>query len=144
VTLLVVATLGVLAAVAIVDALRSSPAPSVAATVLPTKTSRNMPAPPTVFAFGTRKAAIEEIGNTWAPLYAAGDPKACGFMGEGLCERESLPRFRASFAGATVLDIRFLNGHDARATFSNGVVVEFWGDGGTWTVLEVPALFNGG
>jgi hypothetical protein len=144
-TLLVVATLGVLAALAVVDALRSGPSPSAAATAPPTTTSLRAPAvTTTLFAFGSRKGAIEEIGNTWASLYAADDPKACGYMGQGLCALKPLPRFRASFDGATVQDIRFLNSYQARAEFSNGILVEFFGDGGTWTIVKVVALFNHG
>jgi hypothetical protein len=61
-------------------------------------------------------------------------------MGQGLCALKPLTRFRASFDGATVVDIGFRNGHDAAATFSNGVLVEFWGDGGTWTVKQVALV----
>jgi hypothetical protein len=138
-TVLVAATVGVLAALAVVDALRSSPAPS-AATTPPTKTHLGPPTSTTLFAFGSRKGAIEDIGNTWAQLYAADDPKACSYMGEGLCALKPLPKFRASFEGATVQDIGFRNGHDAGATFSNGITVEFWGDGGTWTIIKLAAV----
>jgi hypothetical protein len=139
-TVLVVAALGVLAALAVADALRSSPAPSAAATIPPTKTHLGPPTSTTLFAFGSRKGDIEEIGNTWAQLYAAGDPKACSYMGQGLCGFKPLPRFRASFEGATVQDIGFLNDHDAGAMFSNGIVVEFFGDGDTWTVIKLATV----
>jgi hypothetical protein len=140
VTLLVVATLGVLAALAVVDALRSSPAPSAAATTPPTTTSSSTPTrTTTLFAFGSRKGAIEDIGNTWAALYAAGDPKACTHMLKPLCRLEPSAALQASFRGATVQYVRFKNDHDAGASFSNGVVVEWWGDGGTWKVRTVVA-----
>ena len=138
--MLVVASLGVLAALAVADALRSSPVPSAAATTLLTTTSSSAPGRSTLFAFGSREGDIEEIGNTWAPLYAAGDPKACSYMGRGLCRLKPLRRFRASFDGATVQDIGFLNDHDAGAMFSNGIVVEFFGDGGTWTIIKLAAV----
>jgi hypothetical protein len=138
-TLLIAATVGVLAAVAVVDALRSSPAPSAAATAPPTTTSPGAPTVTTRFPFASRRGEIEDIGNTWARLYAAGDPKGCSYMDRALCRLEPLPRFRESFEGATVQAIGFLNGHDACALFSNGICVEFWGDGGTWTVIKVAA-----
>jgi hypothetical protein len=143
-TVLVVATLGVLAALAVVDALRSSPSSSAAATVPPTKTHWGPPTSTTLFAFGSRRGDIEDIGNTWAQLYARGDPKACSYMGDGLCARKPLTRFRASFDGATVQDIGFLKNYLAVATFSNGVQVKFFGDGGTWTIIEVPVNLNHG
>jgi hypothetical protein len=143
-TVLVVAILGVLAALAIVDALRSSPAPSAAATTPPTKTHLGPPTSTTLFAFGSRKGDIEDIGNHWAQLYARGDPKACTYMGEGLCALKPLPRFRESFDGATVVDIGFLKNYLGVASFSNGVQVKFFGDGGTWTIIEVPVILNRG
>jgi hypothetical protein len=141
---LVVATLGVLAALAVVDALRSNPAPVAAATLPPTKTHLGPPTSTTLFAFGSRKGDIENIGNTWAQLYARGDPKACGYMSEELCGLKPLPRFRASFEGATVQDIGFLKNYLGVATFSNGVQVRFFGDGGTWTIIEVPVILSHG
>ena len=138
------ATLGVLAALAVVDALRSSPAPSAAATTPPTKTHLGPPTSTTLFAFGSRKGDIEDIGNTWALLYARGDPEACRYMDHRLCTLKPLTKFRASFEGATVQDIGFLKNYLGVATFSNGVQVKFFGDGGTWTIIEVPAVFNHG
>jgi len=143
-TVLVVATLGVLAALAVVDALRSSPAPSAAATTPPTKTNFGPPTSTTLFAVGSRKGAIEDIGNTWVQVYARGDPKACSYMSEELCRLKPFPRFRASFDGATVQDIGFLKNYLAVATFSNGVQVKFFGDGGTWTIIEVPVILAHG
>jgi hypothetical protein len=139
VTLLIVAILGALAAVAVVDALRSSPAPSAAATAPATTTSPGAPTFTSRFPFGSKRRDIEEIGNTWAALYAAGDRKACTYMGEGLCALKPLPRFPASFEGATIKDIHFLKNYDAAASFSNGITVEFFGDGGTWTIIRVVA-----
>ena len=141
--MLVVATLGVLAALAVVDALRSSPAPSVAATTPPTKTL-GPPTNTTLFAFGSRKGDIEDIGNTWAALYAAGDPEVCSYMDRRLCKLEPRPRFRESFDRATVQEIFFLKNYLGVATFSNGVQVKFFGDGGTWTIIEVPVILNHG
>ena len=143
-TVLVVATLGVLAALAVVDALRSNPAPSAAATTPPTKTHLGPPTNTTLFAFGSRKGDIEDIGNTWAALYAAGDPKVCSYMDHRLCKLEPRPRFRESFDGATVQQIFFLKNYLGVATFSNGVQVKFFGDGGTWTIIEVPVILNHG
>lgn len=142
VTLLIVATVGLLAALAVADALRSDPAPSAAATAPAATAAASAPKYTPLFSFGSRKGAIEEIANTWASLYAAGDPKACSYMDQGLCKLEPLPRFRGSFDGATVQEIDFLNGHDAGARFSNGIVVEFWGDGGTWTVMKLVTTFH--
>jgi hypothetical protein len=44
--------------------------------------------------------------------------------------------FRRSFEDATVVDI-VIKGHRAAARFSNGEVVRFWGDGGTWLVHKI-------
>jgi hypothetical protein len=138
--LIVVATLGVLAMLAVVDAFRSSPHSSARATGQPTSTSRRAPTLTALPSFsGSREVAIEEIGNTWAQLYAAGSGDVCVFMAPPLCGIKPLPAFRASFEGATVQDIAFKNDHDAAAMFSNGVVVEFRGDRGTWTIVHVFA-----
>ena len=138
-TLLIVAILGVLAAVAVVDALRSSPAPSAAATAPPTTTLVRPPTFTSRFPFGSKRRDIEEIGNTWAAFYAAGDGRACQYMSKELCRLDPLPRFRDSFQGATLHDIHFDKDWDAFAGFTNGVLVEFWGDGGTWTIVDVAA-----
>jgi hypothetical protein len=137
-TVLVVATLGVLAALAVVDALRSSPRSTAPTTASSTTPSVSLP---TLLpaSSGSREEVIEEIGNTWARLFAAGDPRACTHMLKPRCQLEPSAAFRASFRGATVQDIRFKNNHDAGASFSNGVVVEFWGDGGTWKIRTVVA-----
>jgi hypothetical protein len=141
-TLLIVAIVGLLAGLAVVDALRSSPAPSAAATAPATTSSPSAPTFTSRFPFASRRRDIEEIGNTWAALYAAGDPEACTYMAQELCDRKPLPRFRALFEGATVQDIRFLKNYDACARFSNGICVEFFGDGGTWTIIQVVAEFH--
>jgi hypothetical protein len=60
-------------------------------------------------------------------------------MAPPLCGLEPTAAFRASFQGATVKDIAFLNDHDAGAMFSNGIVVEFASDGGAWTISTVVA-----
>lgn len=65
-------------------------------------------------------------------------------MGEGLCALEPLPRFRESFDGATVQDDRIPEELFGVASFSNGVQVKFFGDGGTWTIIEVPVILNRG
>ena len=90
------------------------------------------------------RVTIKVIGNTWASLYAADDPKACGYVGQDICALKPLPRFRASFDGATVQEIRFLNSHQARAEFSNGILVEFFGYRGTWTIVKLVVPFNPG
>jgi hypothetical protein len=43
-----------------------------------------------------------------------------------------------------VHEIRFLNSHQARAEFSNGILVEFFGDGGTWTIVKLVAVVDHG
>ena len=65
-------------------------------------------------------------------------------MGEGLCALKPLRRFRPSFEGATVQDIGFLKNYLGVAGFSNGVQVKFFGDGGTWTIIEVPVIVSHG
>jgi hypothetical protein len=60
-------------------------------------------------------------------------------MDRRLCRFEPLPRFRESFERAAVQDIRFVKNYLADAEFSNDVHVMFFGDGGTWTIIEPPA-----
>jgi len=43
-----------------------------------------------------------------------------------------------------VQEIRFLNSHQARAELSNGILVEFFGYRGTWTIVKLVAPFNPG
>jgi hypothetical protein len=97
----------------------------------------------------TPEQEIERIGNTWAPLFAAGPlPRACRYETQPLCERIACQRvggfelrdctqptsaFRNSFFGATVQDVE-IRGHRAAARFSNGEMVELFGDGGTWSI----------
>jgi hypothetical protein len=56
----------------------------------------------------------------------------------GACERDgnrTLPssKFRRSFDHATVQDVS-VKGYRAAARFSNGELVEFYSDGGTWSI----------
>jgi hypothetical protein len=95
------------------------------------------------------KREIERIGNAWAPLFAAGPlAAACRHETQPLCERIACQRvggfemrnctpptsaFRNSFFGATVQAVE-IRGQRAAARFSNGEVVELYGDGGTWSI----------
>lgn len=45
-------------------------------------------------------------------------------------------KFRKSFEDATVRDIA-VKAHRAAARFSNGEIVELFGDGGTWLIVKV-------
>ena len=101
---------------------------------------------------------VEQIGNKWAPLFAAApNPDACAgfdeqdpyrevaakYMAQPACEQVVCARvpnrpiknctppssaFQESFADATVQDIA-IKGNRAAAKFSNGVAVEFGGIG---------------
>jgi hypothetical protein len=148
-TLLVVAGIGVLGALAVVDALRSEPSSSTSATSAPTTPS----------ASAEDEQQIELIGNQWAPLFAAGRTPGCS-LGEGLivltqplCERIACERvggikvrnctpptsaFRNSFAEATVQDIEIKgNPPRAAARFSNGEVIELIEWGSSWAIAEL-------
>ena len=46
------------------------------------------------------------------------------------------PPFRRSFEAAVVEEVA-IKGNRAAARFSNGVVVRFWGDAGTWMIDEI-------
>ena len=85
---------------------------------------------------------IERIGNDWARLYAARDPRHCNYGGQPLCERLACERpgnrpienctrppseFRNSFRDATVEDIA-IKGRAAVARFSNGEVIKLGED----------------
>jgi hypothetical protein len=85
---------------------------------------------------------IERIGNDWARLYAARDPRHCDYEGQPLCERLACervgnvpienctrpsPEFRSSFRDATVEDIA-IKGREAAARFSNGEAIELGED----------------
>ncbi len=85
---------------------------------------------------------IERIGNDWARLYAARDPRHCNYAGQPVCERLACERpgnrpienctrpsseFRSSFRDATVEDIA-IKGGAAAARFSNGEAIELGED----------------
>ena len=147
---LVVAAVGVLAALAVADALR--PEPSTRATPpLATTAPRQPRLPATNRPDLTPKQEIKRIGNSWGRLFAAADREACRYMGQPACERVvcervgsrpipscTLPssKFRRSFEDATVQAV-VIRGHRAAARFSNGELVEFYGDGGTWSIYKL-------
>jgi hypothetical protein len=147
---LVVAAVGVLAALAVADALR--PEPSTRATAPPATTAPRPPKlPDTHRADLTPKQEIRRIGNVWGRLFAAADRHACRYMSQPACERVACQRlgsgpilnctlpsskFRRSFEGATVQAV-VIKGHRAAARFSNGELVVFYGDGGTWSVHKL-------
>ena len=147
---LVVAAVGVLAALAVADALR--PEPSTPATA-PLATTA--PRPPKLLdtnrADLTPKQEIGRIGNSWGRLFAAADRRACQYMTQPACERVACERvgsgpipnctlpsskFRRSFEDATVRAV-VIKGHRAAARFSTGAMVEFYGDGGTWSIHKL-------
>jgi hypothetical protein len=100
----------------------------------------------------SQKERIERVGNEWAPRFAADTTGSrCYHMTQPLCERIACvhvgrveiknctpptPAFQKSFAGARVDQVG-VKGNRAAARFSNGEVVEFWGDGGTWSVNRI-------
>ena len=147
-TSLVLAGLGVLALLAIVDALRSGGSSTLAETV-PTAPSLSAQQEVVTAPNLNPEQAIERVGNTWAPLFAAGPlSAACEYETQPLCERIACElvggfeirnctpptaAFRDSFFGATVQDIE-IQGHRAAARFSNGEVVVLFGDGGAWSI----------
>jgi hypothetical protein len=147
---LVVAAVGVLAVLAVADALR--PEPSTRATA-PLATTP--PRPPELLdthrADLTPKQEIRRIGNSWGRLFAAADRQACQYMTQPACERVVCERvgsgpipnctlpssmFRRSFEDATVQAV-IIKGHRAAARFSTGAMVEFYGDGGTWSIHKL-------
>jgi hypothetical protein len=94
---------------------------------------------------------IQQIGNQWALLFAAGDEGSCTFMGQPLCERIACERvgagkienctppsaaFRRSFEDAKVESV-VVKGNRVAARFSNGEVIEFHGDGGRWAIVKI-------
>ena len=148
VTLFVVAAVGVLAGFAVADALRSGRPSSTRAEAAPTTPSVSTEPVVTVPSLSPEQE-IERIGNSWAPLFSAG--QSCRYMTQPLCERIACIRvggikirnctpptsaFRNSFAEATVLDIE-IKGHRAAARFSNGAVIELYGDAGTWSIHKL-------
>jgi hypothetical protein len=103
---------------------------------------------PLAWNVGRAEQEIERVGNTWAPLFAAGQIDDCSYMTQPLCERIACERvggvrirnctpptsaFRNSFFGATVQEV-VVDGGRAAASFSNGEVVELHGDAGTWSI----------
>ena len=143
---LVAAAVSVLAVFAVADSLRSGRASSTraASTTREPATSLTPRLSP--------KREIEQVGNRWAALFARGEDD-CYHMTQPLCERIACERvggveirnctpptsvFRRSFEDAIVLDIAFKR-HAAAARFSNGEVVEFGGDGGTWFMRKLGA-----
>lgn len=149
-TSLVVAAVGVLAVLAVADALRSRP--STPNTAQQTTTRPRPPKLPVTYRPDlTPKQEIKRIGNSWGRLFAAADREACRYMGQPACERVvcervgsrpipncTLPssKFRRSFEDATVQAV-VIKGHRAAARFSNGELVEFYGDGGTWSIYKL-------
>jgi len=95
---------------------------------------------------------IQQIGNQWAVLFAAGNGGSCTFMGQPLCERMACERlgrphkiknctpptrgYRRSFEGVFVSDVAF-RGDRAAALLSNGEVIELCCDPGGWLVAEI-------
>jgi hypothetical protein len=149
-TTLTVTGIGVLGALAVADALRSARSPSTSATSTSTTPSVSTEAVTVANEFSEEE--IERIGNAWAVRFAAGPlPAACRYETQPLCERIACQRvggvkirkctrptsaFRNSFFGATVQDIE-IRGHRAAARFSNGVVIELYGDAGTWSIHKL-------
>jgi hypothetical protein len=141
---LIVAALAVLVAVAAADSLRShgsssdfAPDPDAGETSLATPRL-------------TPKQRVRDIGDRWARHFADG-VGACEDMTQPLCERIACVRvgsrkikncrqpsraYRKSFDGALVLDIAF-KGNQAAARFSNGRVIELWGDEGSWLITKI-------
>ena len=135
---LIVAAVGVIAALAVADALR--PEPSTRAIAPQATTAPRQPKLlDTYRADLTPKQEIQRIGNSWARLFAAADRQACQYMsqrvGMGPIPNCALPssKFRRSFEDATVQAI-VIKGHRAAARFSTGAMVEFYGDQGTWSI----------
>jgi hypothetical protein len=162
-TLLVVAGICVLVALAVADALRSGQPSSAPTTESPTTTSPTQPPlpditpqppPPDITPSPSAKQQIERNGNAWARAFVTGQPtrdQSCRYQTQPLCERNACVRvggikirnctpptraFRLSFLNARVEEI-VIKGNRAAARFSNGEVVGFFGDGGTWWVQKL-------
>ena len=144
---LIVAAVGVVVAVAAADALRSKPSSTPTTPSTTTIDSLELR-----LAAATPKEKVKQIGKRWAASFAAGK-NSCADMSQPLCERIACERvgrrkirncrppslaFRKSFDRAVVREIGFKK-HRAAARFSNGEVVEFWGDGGTFMVTKIGA-----
>jgi hypothetical protein len=154
--LLVVAAVALVVALAVADALRSGRSSSRADTT-PLTTTEPAPSLSTEEEFFlpsglSPRQEIKRIGNRWAQLFALRRQGSCFYMTQPVCERIDCVRaggfrikncepltwtFRRSFEGATVEDIVMKNDWRAAATFSNGQVVEFMGDGGTWWIRRL-------
>jgi hypothetical protein len=154
-TLLVVAAVGFLAALAVADALRSGQPSSAPTEESPTTTSPRPPPPrDAIPPSPTARQQIERNGNAWARAFVTGQPtrdQSCRYQTQPLCERNACVRvggikirnctpptraFRPSFLNARVEEI-VIKGNRAAARFSNGEVVGLFGDGGTWWVQEL-------
>ena len=161
-TLLVVAAVGFLAALAVADALRSGQPSSAPSAESPTTTSPKPPPPPdepppppdAIPPSPTARQQIERNGDAWARAFVTGQPtrdQSCRYQTQPLCERNACVRvggikirnctpptraFRLSFLNARVEEI-VIKGNRAAARFSNGEVVGFFGDGGTWWVQKL-------
>ena len=146
------AAVGLVAVVAVVDALRStrSPSPQPDAPARATEPGSAPDRVRTIPPLSTEEE-IEQIGNQWASLFAAGDGGSCTFMGQPLCERIACERvdrrkienctppsaaFRRSFEDARVRGV-VVKGNRVAARFSNGEVIEFYGDGGRWQIVKI-------
>ena len=134
--------MGVVAALAVADALRSE------------RPSTSDAAPPLTAPILSSEERIERIGNEWAPRFGAATTGAhCFHMTQPLCERIAcvhvggvkIPNcrppssaFRRSFDEAVVEEVSIEGGRVA-ARFTNGKVIEFHGDGGTWSISKIGA-----
>jgi hypothetical protein len=112
------------------------------------------PPPPVITPIPSAKQQIERNGNAWARAFVTGQPtrdQSCRYQTQPLCERNACVRvggikirnctpptraFRLSFLNARVEEIVIKNNR-AAARFSNGEVVGFFGDGGTWWVQKL-------
>ena len=147
------AAIGIVIAVAVADSLRSNESsPAQVAAPEPDLGDRSqVPARP------SRQQRIREIADGWIRNFADG-VGGCEYMTQPLCEQIACERvgdrkiancrppthgFRRSFDGALVLDVAF-KGNRAAARLSNGKVIEFWGDAGTWLVHRIGATAGRG
>jgi hypothetical protein len=147
---IVAAAVGLVAVVAVVDSLWSDrPATAQPDASVPATEPGSVPnrvRPPL-----STQQEIQQIGNQWALLFAAGDEGSCTFMGQPLCERIACERvgagkienctppsaaFRRSFEDARVESV-VVKGNRVAARFSNGEVIEFHGDGGRWAIVKI-------
>jgi hypothetical protein len=115
-------------------------------TISPDNEASPMPTASTTIELEPSPSAEQEItliANNWAPLFAAGEGHSCSHMTQPLCERIACVRvggskirnctpptraFRKSFEDATVQEIA-IKRHRAAVRFSNGKVIELYGDG---------------